>query len=132
MRALPERAVAGFTDALLVERFAFLDAEQRAKTSAFVLGRWRNAAQPVQLGIGTVASVLAGIAWAVAAVRGTDREDGWTAVARQCSQRALPVVSELTIFVCSLATAYAAASSGEKTICSNPWLSRRSTKISPP
>jgi hypothetical protein len=107
MRALPERAVAGFTDALLAERFAFLDAEQRSSTAQFVLGRWRTAAQPVQLGIGAVATVLGGFAWGVATVRGCARDRAWEAVVRRCSQHTLPLVSELTIFVLSLATAYA-------------------------
>src|SRR5262249_60987153 len=106
--ALSVRAGARFPDAMLAGRFSFPGADQRASTSEFVLGRWRNAAQPVQLGIGTVASVLAGIAWAVAAVQGSGRPAAWAAVARQCSRRALPMVSELTIFVSSLATAYAA------------------------
>jgi hypothetical protein len=107
MRALPERAVAGFTEALLAERFTFLDAEQRSSTAQFVLDRWRTAAQPVQLGTGTVATILGGIAWGITAVRGCTRDRAWETVVRRCSARTLPLVSELTIFVLSLATAYA-------------------------
>jgi hypothetical protein len=107
MRALPERAVAGFTDALLAERFSFLDPEQRSTTAQFVLQRWRVAAQPVRLGIAAVASILGGVAWAVAETHRSDREHAWATVVSRCSRRALPLVSELTIFVLSLATAYA-------------------------
>ncbi len=108
MRALPERAVAGFTDALIAERFPFLDADQRESTARFVVDRWRVASQPVQLGTGAVASVLGATAWGLAALGGSDPDDAWRTVVQRLSDRMLPGYSELSLFVVSLATAYAA------------------------
>jgi len=113
MRALPERAVAGFTDALIAERFPFLDADQQASTSRFVLGRWRVASQPVRFGTGAVATALGAAAWSLAAVAGstkagTGRDAAWGKVVHGLSRRPLPGISELSQFVVSLATAYAA------------------------
>ena len=108
MRALPERAVAGFTDALVAERFPFLDAEQRASTARFVVDRWRISSQPVQFGTGTVASVLGATAWGLAALGGSDPDDAWRKVVHQLTDRTLPGAAELSRFVESLATAYAA------------------------
>jgi hypothetical protein len=107
MRALAARAVAAFTDAVLAESFPFLDTEQRASTASFVIDRWQRAAQPVHLGIGATATLLRGAVWAAAAVRGSDEEREWRGVVRQSSRHSLPLVSELAIFVSSLATAYA-------------------------
>ena len=108
MRALPDRAVAGFTDALIAERFPFLDADQQASAARFVLTRWRVASQPVQLGTGAVASVLGVTAWSLAALGGSDPDDAWRTVVDRVSGRGLPGLSELSQFVLSLATAYAA------------------------
>ncbi|MSO79062.1 MAG: hypothetical protein EXQ79_05595 [Acidimicrobiia bacterium] len=112
MRALPERAVAGFTDALIAERFPFLDADQQASTSTFVLSRWRVASQPVRLGTGAVATVLGAAAWSLAAMagstQGSGRDAAWGKVVHGLSRRPLPGISELSQFVVSLATAYAA------------------------
>jgi hypothetical protein len=108
MRALPERAVAGFTDALIAERFPFLDAEQQVSTSEFVLNRWRMASQPVRLGTGAVASALGAAAWSLETVAGSGRDEAWGKVVHGLSWRPLPGISELSQFVVSLATAYAA------------------------
>ncbi len=108
MRALPERAVAGFTDALIAERFPFLDADQRLSTSRFVLSRWRVASQPVRLGTGAVATALGAAAWSLTAVGGSGRDAAWGRVVHGLSGRSLPGLSELSQFVVSLATAYAA------------------------
>jgi hypothetical protein len=108
MRALPERAVAGFTDALIAERLPFLDAEQQASTARFVVGRWRLASQPIQLGTGAVASVLGATAWSLAAMGGSDPDAAWRTVVHRIAGRELPGLSELSQFVVSLATVYAA------------------------
>jgi hypothetical protein len=108
MRALPERAIAGFTDALIAERLPFLDADQRARTARFVVGRWRLASQPVQLGTGAVASMLGAAAWSLAALGGSDPDGAWRTVVHGLSARELPGLAELTQFVESLATAFAA------------------------
>ncbi len=118
MRALPERAVAGFTDALIAERFPFLDADQQVSTARFVVGRWRVASQPVRLGTGAVATALGAVAWALAAMggsamagserAGSGRDAAWGKVVHRLSGRTLPGFSELEQFVVSLATAYAA------------------------
>jgi hypothetical protein len=108
MRALPERAVAGFTDALIAERLSFLDPEQRSSTAAFVVSRWRLASQPVQLGTGAVATVLGAAAVSIGALGGSDGVTAWRKVVHGLSGRPLPGISELSLFVLSLATAYAA------------------------
>ena len=108
MRALPERAVGGFTDALIAERLPFLDADQRASTARFVVERWRRASQPVQLGTGAVASVLGVTAWSLAALGGSDPDGAWRTLVHAMSRRDLPGLSELTQFVESLATVFAA------------------------
>jgi hypothetical protein len=108
MRALPERAVAGFTEALIAERLPFLDPDQQASTAQFVVARWRLASQPVQLGTGAVASVLGATAWSLAAMGGSDPDGAWRTLVHGLSGRALPGLSELSLFVVSLATAYAA------------------------
>jgi hypothetical protein len=108
MRALPERAVAGFTDALIAERLPFLDADQRVSTARFVVERWRLASQPVQLGTGAVASVLGATAWSLAALGGSDPDGAWRTIVHKLTNRDLPGLSELTQFIESLATVYAA------------------------
>jgi hypothetical protein len=107
MQALPERAVAAYTEALLAEEMAFLDADQRSSTAQFVLERWKVATQPVQLGTGAAAVLLGAAAWSVSALGGSDSAAGWRTVVGRVSGRALPGLSELSTFVLSLATAYA-------------------------
>ena len=108
MRPLPERAVAAFTDALVAERLGFLGHEQRSSTARFVVERWRVAAQPVRFGTGVVATALDAGAWSLAALGGSDRNVAWRRVVHGVSGRPLPGISELSTFVLSLATAYAA------------------------